>query len=120
MFCVPVNAARPTFAETVKVGVFHWLTSSRADRQEWARRRKAAAQAARVHHNATAGQAIAQSMIGRKAAAQQARRSKVSSASHPAWCGWPTCQARIPAGAAIAKHPAHGWVHAAHLTAVRA
>jgi hypothetical protein len=87
MVRVPVNAARPTFDETVKVGVFHWLTSSRADRQEWARRRKAAAQAARVNHNARAGKAIAPSMIGRKAAAQQAPTSKVSSAGHPASCG---------------------------------
>ena len=28
MFRVPVNAARPTFDETVKIGVLNWLTSS--------------------------------------------------------------------------------------------
>ncbi len=75
MFRVPLNAARPTFDETVKVGVFNWLTSSRADRQEWARRRNAAAKAARVSRNARAAEVIEQSMIGRKTAEQEARKS---------------------------------------------
>ena len=120
MFRVPLNAARPTFDETVKVGVFNWLTSSRADRQEWARRRNAAAKAARVNQNARAAAVIEQSMIGRTAAEQQTRTSKVTYASHPDSCGWPTCEANIPAGAPIAKHPEHGWVHAEHLRAVSA
>jgi hypothetical protein len=78
MLRVPVNAARPTFDETVKVGFFSWLTSSRADRQEWARRRNAAAKAARVNQNARAAAVIEQSMIGHmighKAAEQEARK----------------------------------------------
>jgi hypothetical protein len=76
MVRVPVNAARPTFDETVKVGVFSWLTSSRADRQEWARRHRAAAEAARVRQTAGVAMVIEQSMIGRTAVEQEARRSK--------------------------------------------
>jgi hypothetical protein len=43
---VPSSADNPTYDETFKVGFWRWLTSSKADRVEWARRRNAATVAA--------------------------------------------------------------------------
>lgn len=48
MFRVPSDAAAPTFDQTFKVGFLQWLTSSGADRHEWTRRRRAAAQTAKA------------------------------------------------------------------------
>lgn len=45
MFKVPSNAEHPTFDATFTVGFFRWLTSSRDERVEWARRRNAASKA---------------------------------------------------------------------------
>lgn len=42
MFRVPNSADNPTYDDTFKVGFWRWLTSSAADRKEWARRRNAA------------------------------------------------------------------------------
>jgi hypothetical protein len=44
---VPTSATEPTFDQTFRVGFWRWLTSSKPDRAEWARRRNAAAEAAR-------------------------------------------------------------------------
>jgi hypothetical protein len=41
MFRVPADADDPTFDRTEKISVRRWLTSSRAERMEWKRRRKA-------------------------------------------------------------------------------
>ena len=46
MFRVPVDGDNPTFDDTFKVGFGKWLTSSAAERKEWARRRNAAARLA--------------------------------------------------------------------------
>ncbi len=43
---VPVSAEHPSFDYTTKIGFWRWLTSSAADRKEWARRRNAAAKTA--------------------------------------------------------------------------
>lgn len=49
MFRVPVDGDNPTFDDTFKVGLGKWLTSSAAERKEWARRRNAAARLARTN-----------------------------------------------------------------------
>ncbi|WP_326564543.1 hypothetical protein [Micromonospora peucetia] len=54
MFRVPSDPARPTFDHTFKVGFFQWLTSNKTNRQEWQRRRNAAAQTARENQVAWA------------------------------------------------------------------
>lgn len=46
MFRVPQDPANPTFDHTFKVGFGRWMTSSKADRTEWSRRRNAAARTA--------------------------------------------------------------------------
>lgn len=46
MFRVPSDPDSPSFDQTFKVGFWRWLTSSGADRKEWARRRNLAAKAA--------------------------------------------------------------------------
>lgn len=52
MFRVPSSATAPTFDDVFKVSFGRWLTSSKADRVEWARRRNAAAEVARVNAKA--------------------------------------------------------------------
>jgi hypothetical protein len=52
MFRVPTNPDNPTFDNTFKVGFVRWLTSSKTDRGEWARRRNAAAKTAETNQNA--------------------------------------------------------------------
>lgn len=49
MFRVPLNPDYPTFDQTEKIGFVRWLTSGKAERVEWARRRNAAAQLARTN-----------------------------------------------------------------------
>lgn len=56
MFRVPVDADAPTFDQVTKVGFFKWLTSSKAERSEWMRRRNAAAQTAAVNQRARASE----------------------------------------------------------------
>lgn len=56
MFRVPRDAAQPTFDSTIKIGFWKWLSSSKADRTEWARRRNAAAKFAATNQ-AASGQA---------------------------------------------------------------
>lgn len=51
MFRVPSDAAAPSFDETFKVGFLQWLTSSKADRQEWMTRRNIAARLAATNQN---------------------------------------------------------------------
>jgi hypothetical protein len=46
MFRIPANADAPTFDDTFDVGFFRWLTSKKAERVEWRRRRDAAAKTA--------------------------------------------------------------------------
>lgn len=41
MFRVPRDPHNPTLADSERIGFFRWLTSSKADRKEWARRRNA-------------------------------------------------------------------------------
>lgn len=49
MFRVPANPDNPTFNNTIKIGLWRWLTSSAADRKEWARRRNVAAKTAQAN-----------------------------------------------------------------------
>lgn len=56
MFRVPVDADAPTFDRVMKIGFFKWLTSSKSDRNEWMRRRNAAAQTAAVNQRARAAE----------------------------------------------------------------
>jgi len=51
MFRVPQDSERPTFDHTFKVGFFRWLTSKGVDRVEWMRRRRIAAERARLNQN---------------------------------------------------------------------
>ena len=46
MFRVPTDAEQPTFDQTTKISFWRWLTSRKADRVEWARRRNEAAKLA--------------------------------------------------------------------------
>lgn len=39
---VPTDSDNPTYDSTFKVGFMRWLTSSKAERNEWTRRRNAA------------------------------------------------------------------------------
>lgn len=56
MLRVPASAEEPTFGDTINISFRQWLTSSSADRNEWARRRNAAsgAAAAGQRHQAAA------------------------------------------------------------------
>jgi hypothetical protein len=54
MFRVPIDSRNPSFDRALKVGFWRWLTSSKAQRAEWQRRRNAAAEAARQGQNARA------------------------------------------------------------------
>jgi len=56
MFRVPSDPHNPTYDATFKVGFMRWLTSSGAERREWARRRNTAAQLARINQNERARQ----------------------------------------------------------------
>lgn len=49
MFKVPNDPRNPTYDNTRTIGFWQWLTSSKADRSEWRRRRDAA-----THTTATA------------------------------------------------------------------
>jgi hypothetical protein len=71
MFRVPTNPTAPTFDDTFKVGFLHWLTSKAPQRQEWRRRRDAAAGAARVGQDARIEQ-----FTERKITEQQQRRHR--------------------------------------------
>lgn len=42
MWTVPRNAEDPSYDDAEKIGFWRWLTSSKADRTEWVRRRKIA------------------------------------------------------------------------------
>jgi len=53
MFRVPANAENPSFDDTFAVSTRRWLTSSAADRTEWARRRNAAAKTAKTNQDAS-------------------------------------------------------------------
>lgn len=68
---VPTDPTSPTFDSTYKVGFMKWLTSSKAERQEWARRRNTAAQAARTNQNKRA-----QDWADRKQAERDGRRDQ--------------------------------------------
>lgn len=68
---VPADPDNPTFDTTFKVGFMRWLTSSAAERKEWARRRNAAAQTARHNQNARAKE-----WADRKQAERDERRNR--------------------------------------------
>lgn len=51
MFRVPISADNPTFDYSERVGFVRWLKSSKAEREEWARRRNLAATKARLGQN---------------------------------------------------------------------
>jgi hypothetical protein len=61
MFRVPVSQTLPTFDETFKVSFWQWLTSGKAERVDWMRRRNVAVKVA-----ANNQQAKIDKMIGRK------------------------------------------------------
>ena len=48
---VPNDPVEPSFDQTFRVGFWAWLTSSKTDRVEWARRRNVAARIAEVNQN---------------------------------------------------------------------
>jgi hypothetical protein len=75
MFRVPVDAAAPTFDATFKVGWWRWLTSSRADRVEWARRRNAAAQLAGANLRQRTSTAAAEAKARYEVASEASRKS---------------------------------------------
>lgn len=58
MFRVPADPANPSFDHVVSIGFGRWLTSSGADRREWARRRNAAAAAARSGQQTSVAAAV--------------------------------------------------------------
>lgn len=65
MFRVPVDGDNPTFDDTFKVGLGKWLTSSAAERKEWARRRNAAARLARTNQLARLGAPTDENAFGK-------------------------------------------------------
>ena len=65
MFRVPVDGDNPTFDDTFKVGFGKWLTSSAAERKEWARRRNAAARLARTNQLARLGAPTDENTFGK-------------------------------------------------------
>jgi hypothetical protein len=75
MFRVPTDAQNPTFDNTTKIGFFKWLTSSKTDRIEWARRRNAAAQTARTNTN-TKVDAWAEQKKAEQAAKREAKKAR--------------------------------------------
>jgi len=71
MFRVPANAEMPTFDHTFKVGFWRWLVSKSHEREEWMRRRNAAAKLAKQNQNQRAAEWRAQ-----KEAERDARRGR--------------------------------------------
>jgi hypothetical protein len=64
MFRVPTNAEAPTFDHTFKVGFMQWLTSNGVERIEWMRRRREAAETARVNQNGRTEAYVARKVAG--------------------------------------------------------
>jgi hypothetical protein len=67
MFRVPSDRDHPTFDDTFKVGFLRWLASRKPERQEWMRRRNAAAKLAQQHQEAA---------LRQRAAERQARKDQ--------------------------------------------
>lgn len=59
MFRVPSDAAAPSFDQTFKVGFMQWMTSSKADRDEWAMRRNIAARLAQANQSKHIDESVA-------------------------------------------------------------
>lgn len=59
MFTVPADPDNPSYDRTFTVSFWQWLTSSKADRQEWRRRRDAVGQARVARADARVEQATA-------------------------------------------------------------
>jgi hypothetical protein len=74
MFRVPVDAEDPTFDRTEKISVRRWLTSGRAERTEWKRRRNVAAATAAAKKVQRAGEAGARRQAAREGAAESHRQ----------------------------------------------
>ncbi len=72
MFRVPADPRNPTFDAVIKVGFWRWLTSSKAGRREWRRRRDLAARTAGANQRVRA-QAAADAARARHAE-RKARR----------------------------------------------
>ncbi len=76
MFRVPVDIDGPTFGRTEKVSLRRWLTSSRADRVEWSRRRNLAAETAAANKVQRAGGAAARREAARRGEAESVDRAE--------------------------------------------
>jgi hypothetical protein len=73
VFRVPADADHPTFDDTFEVSTRKWMTSSKADRQEWERRRNLAAQTAQAGQEQRIGEWTAE-RSARVKAKRQAKR----------------------------------------------
>jgi hypothetical protein len=72
-FRVPSDPDNPTFDDTFEVNTRQWMTSSKADRLEWQRRRNAAAKVAKTNQDARA-EAWAERKIAEGEARREAKR----------------------------------------------
>jgi hypothetical protein len=68
---VPTDPTNPTYDQTFTVGFWRWLTSSAAERKEWARRRNAATPTSRSMRKLNQ----AEQWAARKQAEQDTRRT---------------------------------------------
>ena len=73
MFQVPEDFETPTFDHTFKVGFVRWLKSTKAEREEWARRRNAAAAEAKEGQDTRVDE-----WAERKITEQEARKARRS------------------------------------------
>ena len=79
MFRVPKDSEKPTFDHTFKVGFFRWLTSKGGDRVEWMRRRRIAAERARLNQNARVQAFVDRKVAGVVERAEQRAAAHVAS-----------------------------------------
>jgi len=80
MFRVPNSAEAPTFDATTTISFWRWLTSSRAERDEWMRRRNVASKLALQNQAERGNQArerwAVQKQEIRKAVQEQRRQER--------------------------------------------
>lgn len=80
MFKVPNDPRNPTYDNTRTIGFWQWLTSSKADRSEWRRRRDAATHTTRTARTLHAYERHAEARVqeGRQAKADlKAERQQI-------------------------------------------
>ncbi len=85
MFRVPLDAQDPTFDRVEKVSLRRWITSSKAERAEWKRRRDLAAAVAKSRRAQRAAEMGARRQAERASRAESLRQAEIQASQANRW-----------------------------------